>query len=323
MRAISLFSGGLDSTLAAKLIANQGIEVIALHADIGFGGIGDKRAFLEHMAKQAGARLEIVDVRQEFLDRVLFAPKYGYGKNFNPCIDCHGFMFALAKKMMQRFDASFLVSGEVLGQRPMSQNKAALRSVVNISDTKELLVRPLCAKHMEPTLPEMRGWIDREKLLDIQGRGRARQLALAKQWGIEEFESPAGGCLLTDVGFSNRMKEFVAHDRLRVDEIKVLKAGRHLRLPGGAKLVIGRNKADNEMLESAQTSRYDPVTQSAVGPFSLLQKKASKDDRELAAKIVATYAKHQNAVVLVSIGEQELEVMPFASKEPFKQYLVQ
>lgn len=323
MRAISLFSGGLDSTLAARVVSEQGIEVIALHADIGFGGIGDKKEHLQKMARQADATLKIVDVKEEFLQKVLFTPKYGYGKNFNPCIDCHGFMFALAKQMMQELDASFLLSGEVMGQRPMSQNKLALRSVVNISDTKDILLRPLSAKLLEPTLPERQGWVDRQKLYDFHGRGRNPQLALAKEFGIIEYESPAGGCLLTDVGFSNRLKEFVKHESLTVEDIDLLKAGRHIRLPGGSKLVVGRNKADNEKLEQVKADNFFKITQDKTGPLSLIQKDAGKTDLELAAKIVATYCRHEDNEVEVCIGPHCYNSTPFASKEEIKPYLVQ
>lgn len=323
MRAISLFSGGLDSTLAARVISEQGIEVIALHADIGFGGIGDKKEHLQKMAKQAKAKLKIVDVKQPYLDKVLFTPKYGYGKNFNPCIDCHGFMFSLAKQMMDELEASFLISGEVMGQRPMSQNKLALKSVVNISQTKDILLRPLSAKLMEPTLPERQGWIDRDKLFDLHGRGRSRQLELAKELGIVEYESPAGGCLLTDVGFSNRLKEFIQYDTLTVKDIDLLKAGRHIRLPEGAKLVVGRNKDDNEKLEQVNAESFVKITQNKTGPFALLQKDASSNDKTLAAKIVATYCRHQKQEVEVHIDDEVFTLLPFDSKEAVKPYLVQ
>ena len=322
IRAISLFSGGLDSTLAAKLVSMQGVEVIALHADIGFGGLGDKKKHLELMAKQAEATLKIVDIKQEYLDEVLFTPKYGYGKNFNPCIDCHGFMFSLAKSMMDELGASFLISGEVMGQRPMSQNKMALQSVINISKTKDILLRPLCAKLMEPTLAETQGWVDRQKLLDISGRGRSRQLQLAKELGIVEYESPAGGCLLTDVGFSNRLREFVAHDKLEVEDIDILKAGRHIRLPEGAKLIVGRNKDDNEKLQQIENAKFVQVTQDAVGPLSLIEKGASNADKLLAAQIIATYSRHQDSEVEVKIGEEKITTLPFASKQMIQPYLV-
>lgn len=322
-RAIALFSGGLDSTLAAKLVSMQGVEVTALHIDIGFGSLDDKSAHLEYMAKCAGAQLKIVDAKKEFLQSVLFDAKYGYGKNFNPCIDCHGFMFAMAKSMLQTLDAEFLISGEVVGQRPMSQNRLALRSVVKISQTKEILLRPLSAQLLDPTKPEIEGWVDRDKLLDIHGRGRARQLALAKELGIEHYESPAGGCLLTDVGFSNRLKEFIEYKDLEVADIDILKAGRHLRLDDGAKLVVGRDKADNEKLQKISNSNYTFITQDVVGPVSLLWADATQKERELAAKIVATYSKHEQKAVHVTIGDVQYSVQPFASKKQIQPYLIQ
>jgi len=322
VKAISLFSGGLDSVLAAKLVSMQKVEVIALYVDIGFSPLG-KKAHLELMAKQAGATLKIVDAKQEYLDKVLFHPKFGYGKNFNPCIDCHGFMLSLAKSMMPQFGASFLISGEVIGQRPMSQNKLALQSVVNISETKDILLRPLCAKLMEPTLPERKGWVDRTKLLAISGRGRAKQLQLAKELGIAEYESPAGGCLLTDVGFSNRLREFIAYDTLRVEDIDILKVGRHMRLPHGAKLIVGRNKEDNQKIKEIKNPKYLQVTQDAIGPLSLLQKDANSEDRKLAAKIIATYSKHQGGDVGVQIAGEKIYATPFQSKEMILPYLIQ
>ncbi len=323
MRAISLFSGGLDSTIAAKLIADQGIDVIALHVDIGFGGIGDKKAHLQKMADYAKATLKIVDDREQFIRDVLFDPKYGYGKNFNPCIDCHGNMFAIAKAMMKELDASFLVSGEVLGQRPMSQRKDALQSVQNLSETKDILLRPISAKLLEPTLPEREGWVDREKLLGISGRGRTQQLELAKKWGFEDFESPAGGCLLTDVGFSNRLKEFIKYDKLTPADIETLKYGRQLRLPEGAKLVVGRHKEDNEALEKIENDKYEKMRLSIAGPLSLLEKKASRSDRALAATIAATYGKPTEDEVEVKIGEERIRVRQMDSKEPIRAYMIQ
>jgi tRNA-specific 2-thiouridylase len=179
MKAIALFSGGLDSTLAMKLIIDQGIDVIALNVNTGFGATKSKRDHMQSMCDQVGAELMIVDVQNEYVQDLLFSPKYGYGKNFNPCIDCHGFMFSVAKRMMKELDASFLISGEVIGQRPMSQNKEALETVLDLGDVEGLLVRPMCAKRMKPTIPEEKGWIDREKLLGIYGRSRNTQMELA------------------------------------------------------------------------------------------------------------------------------------------------
>lgn len=176
MKAIALFSGGLDSTLAIKLIIDQGIEVLAVNINTGFGSTKDRLEHMQNMCKQVGAELKIVDIESEFLQDVLFDPKHGYGKNFNPCIDCHAKMFAVAKRVMEAEGASFLISGEVLGQRPMSQNRDAMQTVLNESNCDGLLLRPLSAKALVPTIAETLGWVDREKLEGIVGRSRDRQL---------------------------------------------------------------------------------------------------------------------------------------------------
>ncbi|MBU1928184.1 7-cyano-7-deazaguanine synthase, partial [bacterium] len=205
MKAIALFSGGLDSTLAMKLIIDQGIEVLAVNINTGFGSTKDRLEHMQSMCDQVGAELRIIDIQSEYLQDVLFDPKYGYGKNFNPCIDCHAKMFAVAKRIMEVEGASFLLSGEVMGQRPMSQNKDALQTVLDESNCDGLLLRPMSAKMLKPTIAEENGWVDREKLEGITGRNRDRQMELAREIGLENFESPGGGCLLTDENFAKKM----------------------------------------------------------------------------------------------------------------------
>ena len=292
MRALALFSGGLDSVIAMKTVADQGIEVIAVNINIGFGSTVDRTEHMQNMCNQIGVQLEILDLRQLYLDEVLFDPKYGYGKNFNPCIDCHGFMFRYTGKLLEKFDADFMISGEVLGQRPMSQRKEALENVKKLSDYDDLIVRPLSAKLLEPSKPELEGWIDREKLYDISGRNRQRQLAIAKEIGLEDFESPGGGCLLTEIQFSNKLRDFVDHEKLEVEDINTLKAGRHLRLPDGAKLIIGRDQDDNEKIKNTSSDKYYKARiEDASGPLCLFQKDASKDDIKLAANLIVTYGR--------------------------------
>jgi len=292
MRALALFSGGLDSVLAMKVIVDQGIEVIAININIGFGSTNDRKEHMENMCKQIGVEFEILDLRQLYLDEVLFDPKYGYGKNFNPCIDCHGFMFRYTGKLLEKYDASFMISGEVLGQRPMSQRKDALENVKRLSQHDELIVRPLSAKLLPPSKPESEGWIDREKLMDISGRNRQPQLALAKEIGLDDFESPGGGCLLTEIQFSARLRDFVDNDKLEVEDIDTLKAGRHFRLPDGAKLIIGRDQADNEKIKATQSDKYyKGRIEHASGPLCLLQKNVSEDDLKLASNIIVTYGR--------------------------------
>jgi len=324
MKAVALFSGGLDSTLAMKLIIDQGIDVIALNINTGFGSTKDRLEHMQNMCAQVGAELKIVDIESEFLQDVLFDPKHGYGKNFNPCIDCHAKMFAVAKRVMEAEGASFLISGEVLGQRPMSQNKDALQTVLDESNCDGLLLRPLSAKALAPTIAETEGWVDREKLEGITGRSRDRQLELVKEIGLEDFESPGGGCLLTDENFAKKMFDFIKYDLFEVKDIPVMKFGRHLRLPDGAKLVVGRNKDENAHLQNIDNDKYYHIKTIALpGPHSLLSKSATEADKELAARIILTYCKTQeNKTYTLSFDDEELKAVPFDSRDEIKPYTI-
>ncbi len=323
VRALAMFSGGLDSMIAIKLMVDQGVEVIALHIKIGFSGTKDISEIMKQRANMAGAEFKIVDVREEYIQNILFDPVYGYGKNFNPCIDCHGYMFKIAKAMMPELGASFIFTGEVIGQRPMSQRHDAMKQVAKLANDREdkLIVRPMSAKLMEETTPELEGWIDREKLLDITGRSRERQLAMAKEYGWEDYESPGGGCLLTESHYSERISEFISFDTFEVEDIELLKFGRHFRLPDGAKLAVGRNKEDNEGLQNIQSDKYVIVKLPIGGPFSLLSTNASSEDKDLAAKLAITYAKSSvEDCYDVEIGEETLSVSPFAQKSEAQAY---
>ncbi|CZE46222.1 argininosuccinate synthase domain-containing protein [Campylobacter geochelonis] len=327
MKALSLFSGGLDSMLAIRLMAMQGIEVTALHMDIGFGSRGDKSELLRKRAELAGAKFKIIDIKNKYLQDVLLHPKYGYGKNFNPCVDCHGFMFKTALLMLEDEGASFIVTGEVLGQRPMSQRKEALFNVSSLSgDENGLILRPLCAKHLEPTTPELKGWVEREKLLDISGRGRTRQLAMAKEFGFDEFESPGGGCLLTMQNFASKMKDALKFEGLDTYlDTQILKFGRHLRLDDGAKVIIGRDEKDNEGLERVQNPKFSHIAlpDDMVGAYSLISKNASKNDKLKACKFALTYAKTSpNLEYEVAIDGEKFIASPFESKSQAQKYLV-
>jgi len=291
MKAIALFSGGLDSTLAMKLIIDQGIEVIACNINTGFGSTKDRLTHMLNMCEQVGAEFRSVDIRDEYIKEVLFTPKYGYGKNFNPCIDCHAKMFEVAKRKMEEWGASFLISGEVLGQRPMSQNSESLQKVLDLSNCEGLLLRPMSAQSLAPTIPEIEGWVDREKLENISGRNRERQMELAEKFALKDYEAPGGGCLLTDENFSNKIRDFIAHDTFEVADIPTLKYGRQLRLPEGAKLIIGRNAEDNAVLEAIENPKYIHLSTELVGPHAMLSRNASDNDRVLAAKLVLAYCK--------------------------------
>lgn len=324
MKAIALFSGGLDSTLAMKLIIDQGIEVLAINISTGFGSTKDRREHMQNMCKQVGAEFRVVDIQDEYLQDVLFDPKYGYGKHFNPCIDCHAKMFAVAKRIMEVEGASFLFSGEVMGQRPMSQNKEALQTVLNESNCDGLLLRPMSAKMLAPTIAEEKGWVDRERLEGITGRSRERQLELAKEIGLEDFESPGGGCLLTDANFAKKMFDFIKHDTFEVKDIPLMKFGRHLRLSDDAKLVVGRNKEENEHLQNIENDKYYHIkTVGIPGPHAMLSKSASEEDKELATKIILTYCKTsvENSYIL-SYEDEEVSGSPLQSRNDIQPFTI-
>ncbi len=324
MKAIALFSGGLDSTLAMKMIIDQGIEVLALNISTGFGSTKDRLEHMQSMCDQVGAELKIIDIQSEFLQDVLFDPKHGYGKNFNPCIDCHSKMFAVAKRIMEAEGASFLISGEVMGQRPMSQNKEALQTVLNESNCDGLLLRPMSAKMLTPTIAEEKGWVDRDKLEGITGRSRDRQLSLAKEIGLADFESPGGGCLLTDENFAKKMFDFIKYDKFEVKDIPVMKFGRHFRLSDEAKLVVGRNQEENGYLQDIVNDKFYHIkTIGLPGPHALLSIDASDSDIEIAKKVILTYCKTnvENSYTL-DINDTQSEASPYSSKDELKIFTI-
>lgn len=324
MKALALFSGGLDSTLAMKVIIDQGIEVIAIHVDTGFGSVNDRVSHMKRMCEHIGAKFEILDLKEKYLNEVLFEPKYGYGNNFNPCIDCHGFMFRHTGRLLKKYDASFMISGEVVGQRPMSQTKDALLRVQKLSQHDELIVRPLSAKLLPASKPEIEGWISRDKMLDFWGRGRSRQFEFAKKIGLENFEHPSGGCLLTDVQFTTRLRDFVANDTLEIEDIDTLKIGRQLRLPDGAKLVIGRKQEENAILENTNSKKYlKGRIVNATGPFVLLSKNATKNDIELAGDFIVTYGKTDFDITYkIDFGEMIIDGKRLKNKDAMQPYLL-
>lgn len=327
MKALVLFSGGLDSMLAIKLLTLQGIEVVALHINIGFNSKKSHFTTMERRATLAGGALQIIDVRNEYLRDILFSPQYGYGKQFNPCVDCHGFMFKVAKSLMSEFDAQFIATGEVIGQRPMSQTKKSLHVVKKLADDleEELILRPLCALVMSETRPEKEGWVDRTKLLGINGRGRDAQIALAKKFGWQDYASPGGGCLLTDVQFTVKMRDFIQYDTFALEDIDVLNNGRHFRLPHGAKLVVGRNQEENNLLESIKSDKFNllHVKEKFNAPSSLLSKNASQEDEEEACKIILTFTKAlPQDIYTIYVGEKTISSSPYAHREETTKYSI-
>jgi tRNA U34 2-thiouridine synthase MnmA/TrmU len=296
MKAVSLFSGGLDSQLAVRLMQNQGVVVTAINFSSPFFG-ADERT--KRAAHQLGIELLIKPVGEEYLERVLRNPVYGYGKNLNPCIDCHGFMFRKAGDLMHDLGASFIVTGEVLGQRPMSQNRSALNAVDKLSGYKGYIVRPLSGRLLEATIPEKEGWIDRQLMLDISGRGRTRQMELAEEFGIQEYPSPAGGCLLTEQNYARRLKEILnLIEHPRPEDLDILKIGRHFYLEAGLLLAVGRNHSENARLEaqSRASDRLIKVTD-RPGPVGLLRPILPIDPSPhltYAGSIVARYSDAKN-----------------------------
>ena len=245
IRAITLFSGGLDSILAVKLIGEQGIDIEGITFETPFFNASRARI----SANKIGLPLEIVDITRPHL-AILKAPRYGYGKNMNPCIDCHTLMLNLAGKRMEERGADLIVTGEVLGQRPMSQTRQSLHVVAKNSGYADFILRPLSALLLPETRPEQEKKVDRSKLLSIQGRGRKTQFQLARHYGVEEYPPPAGGCLLTDPNFSRRLRDLFDHcpdPGLR--DIELLKFGRHFRIHADVKLIVGRNQADNAAIQ--------------------------------------------------------------------------
>lgn len=250
MKALALLSGGLDSTLAIRVILSQGIDVEAVNFFTPFCQCSPKGCGGHEAAKSAdklGIKLKVINLSKEYIEMIK-NPKHGYGKNMNPCIDCRILMLKEAKKYMKEAGASFIITGEVLGQRPMSQYRRALNVVEKESGLEGLILRPLSAKLLSLSIPEKEEWVNREKLLEISGRSRKPQMALALDYKIGDYPCPAGGCLLTDSGFTRRMKDLIAHSQITLNEIELLKVGRHFRLSKDAKLVVGRNEKENERL---------------------------------------------------------------------------
>ncbi|MDD5730063.1 MAG: hypothetical protein PHN57_02930 [Candidatus Omnitrophica bacterium] len=252
MKALALISGGLDSLLAARLVKDQGIGIIALNFHMPFCSREEKFSYgcpdsVRAVADYLGVELKVINIVDEFLS-VLENPGHGYGANLNPCIDCKILMLRKCKELLEEFGAGFVVTGEVLGQRPMSQHRQALVTIEKESGIEGLILRPLCAKLLEETIPEKNKWVDRVRLLDLNGRSRKPQMQLARDFGFHDYANPAGGCLLTDPRFAIRVKDLISHKELDAGNVELLKVGRHFRVSDRAKLVVGRDEKENERL---------------------------------------------------------------------------
>ncbi len=295
MKAVSLFSGGLDSILAAKIIQEQQIEVAAFYFLLPFCYIKEEEQIdAVKTARRLNIPIEVFYGGRDYIEMVK-SPKHGYGKNINPCIDCKIFMMKKAKIFMEEIGAFFLVSGEVLGQRPMSQRKKAMELIEKEASIEGLLLRPLSAKLFPPTIPEEKGWIKRENLCAFEGRNRKPQIALAKKLRLSEYPSPAGGCSLTEYAFSIRLRDALAHGEDSVSELKLLNFGRHFRLKSTAKLIVGRNESENDIIEELAGEEDILIEGKGFGsPIALLKNEKSEDDIKLASSICVRYSKKRD-----------------------------
>lgn len=324
-KALAMISGGLDSILAAKLIKEQGIEVIG----ICFRSYFFSEESAKKMTKQIGIPLVVVDFSNEHLDMVK-NPKHGRGKNMNPCIDCHAMMMNYAGKLLEEYNADFIITGEVLNQRPMSQNRQALNIVRKESGFANKILRPLCAKNLDPTEMELNGLVDREKLLNISGRSRKIQMELAEQWGIKEYPSPAGGCKLTEPNYALRLKDLLDYkEDVEEDELKLLRYGRHFRTKDNNKIIVARTKDEGEAIKNYINENYYSFhTSDFSGALVLLENEGTEEDRILASRIAGRYSKgREEKSVKVKFGRygtrfnDEIEVEPI-SDEDLQKYLV-
>lgn len=287
--------------LAIKLIQEQGIEVVALHFLSPFFGSKEK---IQKKAQQLSALIEIIDFSKDHI-KMLRNPKHGFGKAANPCIDCHALMLKKAKEYAKKIGADFIITGEVLGERPFSQNRKALEIVEKEAGVTGTLVRPLSAKLLPETIPEKKGWVDREKLLGISGRRRLEQFQLAKKFGISQIPTPGGGCLLTEKEFGAKVKDLLTYKKTAgVSDFLLLKIGRHFRF-GKNKIIIGRNEEENqELLKLKDKDDFVFEVIDFPSPITLLQGPKTKKAIETAAKLTTFYSDFKGERVEVEYGQQ-------------------
>ncbi|BAW79911.1 tRNA (5-methylaminomethyl-2-thiouridylate)-methyltransferase [Candidatus Nitrosoglobus terrae] len=334
-KAVALISGGLDSMLAAKVMLAQGIHIEGINFFTGFCVEGHTHAIRNKdksrtkrnnalwVAEQLGIKLHIVDVITEY-KKVVLNPKHGYGANLNPCLDCKSFMVAKALTWMREQNFDFIVTGEVVGQRPKSQRSDTMKIVTQESGAGDLLLRPLCARNLSPTVPEREGWVNRDKLYDFSGRSRKPQMALAAYFGIENYAQPAGGCcFLTDASYTAKLNDLwrARHTRdYDLDDIMLLKVGRHLRPQPHFKLIIARDEGESNYLEGYAKEFIHLRTLSHSGPLALIDGDPKEEDLILASQLVARFSQGREALqVQITVAHPNkavrmLEVTPLASE---------
>ncbi len=340
-KAVALISGGLDSLLAAKVIQDQGIHVEGINFFTGFCVEGHTHAIRKKdqkkvkrnnslwVAEQLGIKLHILDISEEYKD-VVINPRYGYGANLNPCLDCKIFMVNKARDWMKENGFDFIITGEVIGQRPKSQRKETMPIISRDSGIDDRLLRPLCAKLLPQTLPEHEGWVNREKLYEFSGRSRKPQMDLAAQFGFDEYAQPAGGCcFLTDEHYSSKLSDlwqFRGERTYELDDIMLLKIGRHLRPRPNFKLIIGREEGENKFMQGYRKMFTTLRVDGHAGPMVLLDGKADDSDLELAAQITARYSQGRsfdtvNVTITDTQGHcREMTVTPMPEQSILKEW---
>lgn len=293
MKALALLSGGLDSILAVKLVQSLGIQVEALYFANPFHQSPSETLHkIKQLASNLNLKLHIREFGEDYL-RIIENPRYNYGKQMNPCVDCRIYQLQEAKKLMEEIGAWFLITGEVLDQRPHSQRRDALDIVERDSKLRGYILRPLTAKHLRPTVPEEKGWVDRNRLLDIKGRGRDEQIQLAQKFNISDYPSPAGGCLLTYREYGAKVKDLIEYEKgLSLHSVNLLQIGRHLRLTPQVKIIVGKNEVENnQLLQLASNHNLILELADYQGPTTLYQGPLENRIFDLAAAITAGYSK--------------------------------
>jgi len=308
--------------LSATLISSLGIEVQPVFFSTPFFTPDRAKESAEHI----NLPLKVVDITDRHF-QLLKEPNHGFGGNMNPCIDCHALMIKIAGEILPEEKADFIISGEVLGQRPMSQNRGSLSIVEKESGMKGLILRPLSAKLLPPTTPELKGWVDRDKLLSISGRSRKPQMALAKKFSISKYPSPAGGCLLTDKVFSSRLKDLLEqYPELDRNQVEMLKLGRHFRISPDTKIIVGRNKKENDRILNLAGDNYCILhTKNIPGPVVVILGKKSDEIEMLAATLTASYSDARGEEAEIVLTENNREKIIRASgdnKNNFKKYMI-
>jgi len=318
-KAVSLFSGGLDSILATRLMVEHGIEVHALNFSSVFCASRSKNGNVKVIktAQDLGVPIKVMDITREFME-IVKSPRYGRGRNMNPCIDCRIFSFKKAGHFMKDIGASFIVTGEVLGERPMSQTKNSIELIEKKSGLEGLIVRPLSARLLKPSIPEEMGIVKRDNLLDIHGRKRERQIKLAESFDIKDYPNASGGCLLTDRGFSHRLKDLLQYNvDCDINDLELLKIGRQFRIRDTAKLFVGRNEKENtQLLSFSSPGDYIFDVLDYPSPIGLVRGSVGEEDMVLAASIMARYSDATSECVKVSYRISPSEELRYISVKP-------